>query len=965
MTSNGKKKKSIARRILKWTGISFLIILIALITIPIVFKDKIKQLVIDEANKTLTADLSLGEFDLTFISTFPNLSIKLYDTKIVGRNEFKGVELVNVKEFTAHVNLWDVMGGDQISINEIHLDQPKFDVRVLSNGKANYDITIPDTVPSKPQEPSNFKLSLKEYSINNAQIRYDDQPGNMFAELKNLTHVGKGDLSADVIDFETTTNIDELTYEMDGVSYLSKVKTEAIANILMEFTETTSKFTLKDNSFALNALHFSLDGFYEMLEKKDNMDLKMNAEKATFKDFLSLIPTFYQSGYESMIANGNLAFNAEIKGIMDDVNMPGWDFNLSVDKAKIKYADLPGSIDNIVIKANSKFVGGADLDKMTLDVPKFHADFVGNKLDATLKMRNPMTDPLIDSKILANVNLATLGKVIPMAEGESYNGKLDADIALNGRMSAIETENYEAFKATGTVLLSDMLYKSKDLPSDVSVKQMLLRFSPQNLSLEQLSAKMGKSDFQMAGKVDNYLGYVFRDELLKGNFTFNSSNLDLDELMGASTSSATTTSSTSSAPSATPEATATTSTEASEPFLIPNNVDFNLMTSIANLKYNGITIKNMTGGVKMKEEVATLDNLKMNAMGGTIILKGNYNTKEHTKPIVDFGYDLANIDIQELVSNFSTIETLAPIAKYSKGKISSQFDMKTAMNDKMEPIYNTLNGGGNLFSNSVIVSGFKPLQKIDEALKMNKLSTQTIKDLKAFFKFANGKITVTPFDVKLGKILTNVSGSTSFEQDIDYKLKMNIPKEEIPASMIKIVEDQIKKVNSLAPKLKLAELPNVIPVDVLVGGKVTDPKVTTNMKEALLAATGNLKDAGKALVNQAKDSVKTIINNKVNEVKEDLNAKKKQILEDAQKQADRVKAEAKNAADQVRKEGDKQAAQLMSEAGNNPLKKKAAEIAGKKIKDEAEKKASKIESEANNKADQIMSTAQNKADAVK
>ena len=952
MTSKGKKKKSITRRILKWTGISFLIILIALITIPIVFKDKIKQLVIDEANKTLTADLSFGEFDLTFMSTFPNLSIKLYDTKIVGRNEFKGVELVNVKEFTANVNLWDVIGGDQISINEIHLDQPKFDVRVLSNGKANYDITIPDTVPSKPQEPSNFKLSLKEYSITNAQIRYDDQPGNMFAEMKNLTHVGKGDLSADVIDFETTTNIDELTYEMDGVSYLSKVKTEAIANILMEFTEKTSKFTLKDNSFALNALHFSLDGFYEMLEKKDNMDLKMNAEKATFKDFLSLIPSFYQSGYESMIAKGNLAFNAEIKGIMDDVNMPGWDFNLSVDKAKIKYTDLPGSIDNIVIKANSKFVGGADLDKMTLDVSKFHADFVGNKLDATLKMRNPMTDPLIDSKILAKVNLATLGKVIPMAEGESYNGKLDADIILNGRMSAIETENYEAFKATGTLLLSDMLYKSKDLPSDVSVKQMLLRFSPQNLSLEQLSAKMGKSDFQMAGKVDNYLGYVFRDELLKGNFTFNSSNIDLDELMGAST---TTTSST----------TTTTSTEASEPFLIPNNVDFNLMTSIANIKYNGITIKNMTGGVKMKEEVATLDNLKMNAMGGTIILKGNYNTKEHTKPIVDFGYDLANIDIQELVTNFSTIETLAPIAKYSKGKISSQFDMKTAMNDKMEPIYNTLNGGGNLFSNSVTVSGFKPLQKIDEALKMNKLSTQTIKDLKAFFKFANGKITVTPFDVKLGKILTNVSGSTSFEQDIDYKLKMNIPKEEIPASMIKIVEDQIKKVNSLAPKLKLAELPNVIPVDVLVGGKVTDPKVTTNMKEALLAATGNLKDAGKALVNQAKDSVKTIINNKVNEVKEDFTAKKQQIMAQAQKEANQVKAEAKNAADQVRKEADKQAAQLVSDAGNNPIKKKAAEIAGKKIKDEAEKKASKIESEANNKTDQIMSAAQNKADAVK
>ena len=45
------------------------------------------------------------------------------------------------------------------------------------------------------------------------------------------------------------------------------------------------------------------------------------------------------------------------------------------------------------------------MDKMTLDVPKFHADFVGNTIDATLKMRNVMSDPFIDSKVLAKIDL--------------------------------------------------------------------------------------------------------------------------------------------------------------------------------------------------------------------------------------------------------------------------------------------------------------------------------------------------------------------------------------------------------------------------------------------------------------------------------------------------------------------------------------------------------------------------------
>jgi uncharacterized protein involved in outer membrane biogenesis len=71
MEKSQKKKKSLFKRILKWTGISFLLLLIALILIPIFFKDQLKQMVIDEVNKNLNAKLTIGDFDLTFISTFP------------------------------------------------------------------------------------------------------------------------------------------------------------------------------------------------------------------------------------------------------------------------------------------------------------------------------------------------------------------------------------------------------------------------------------------------------------------------------------------------------------------------------------------------------------------------------------------------------------------------------------------------------------------------------------------------------------------------------------------------------------------------------------------------------------------------------------------------------------------------------------------------------------------------------
>jgi hypothetical protein len=953
-----KKKKSWLKKILIGTGITFVLLIAAMILIPFFFKDKIKDLVIQEANKSLTATLEMGDFDLTWFSTFPNLTVQLIDTKITGKDDFEGVVLINAKNIKAQVKLWDVISGDQVAVQNISLVEPKIDVRILKDGRANYEIVKADSLktPEEVEEPSNFKLSLQKYSIVGGQIRYDDKAGDMFAEIINLNHEGKGDLTADIIDFETITTMDELTYTMGGIPYLSRVKTDAKIDLMMEFTEKTSKFTMKENTINLNSLKFAINGFYEMLEGYDNMDLSLDASKATFKDFLSLIPTFYQSGYESMVTKGNLALNGFVKGKMDDNNMPGWDFNLAVDNAQIKYPDMPGSINNIAVKAGSKFAGGTNMDLMTLDVPKFHADFVGNVIDATLKMRNPMTDPLIDSKILAKVDLATLGKVMPMAEGESYNGKLDADVTLNGRMSAIENENYEAFNAAGTIGLKDMIYKSADLSDPVDISTMLLRFSPQNLALEELDAKMGTSDFQLKGTIDNYLGYVFRDELLKGKFVFNSNNLDMDQLMGPTTEVPAT-------------ETMAATTESTEPLLIPGNIDFDLMTNITNLKYDGMDIKNVSGAVRMKEEVAYLDNLTMNTMGGQVGLKGNYNSTNPNQPKLDFAYDLKNIDIQQLASNFISIEKLAPIAKFAKGSFSSKFDMTTLLQPSLEPVYSSLTGAGDLFTNSVTVSGFKPLEKIADALKMNNLATQTISDLKTFFSFKDGKLNLQPFDVKLGKIMTNISGYSSFEQDIDYALLMNIPKDQIPGSMMKVAEDGIAKLNSLAPKLSLGGLPDFIPVKLKVIGTMTDPKVTTDFKEAIMKASGNVKESligkGKEIVGQAKDSAKAVVTKKVEEVREDLNAKKQAIMDDAKVQADKIRAEGKKQADATRASANSEIDKLMAEAGSNPLKKKAAELAGNKLKKEADEKAGRIESEANKRADQVMSTAQAKADAIK
>ena len=951
--------KKVFKKILKWTGITLLLLIILLILVPILFKDQIKEMVIDEVNHNLKAELSLEDFDLTFISTFPNMTVELHNAKLTGKNEFKGVELMKIEKLSAHVGFWSVVAGDKVEIDEIHVENPVFDVRVLENGLANYDIVKSEEEKTpEDQEPSNFELSLKEYSIKNGKVIYDDRASNMYMELDNLNHTGKGDLTAEVFDFETVTTMDKITYRMDGINYLTEVKTDATVNMLMEMKEKSSKFTLKDNKIKLNEVELSVDGFYEMLEGYDQMDLKLDASKTTFKNFLSLIPTFYHSGYEGMVSSGDIAINGFVKGKLDDVNLPGWDLGMKVTNGSIKYPDLPGKIKNIQVNAGSKFAGGENLDKLTVDVPKFHADFSKNTIDANLFMRTVMTDPNIKSKINAHVDLSTLKDFVPMAKGESYSGLLDADVDINGNLSALEDEDYEAFTAKGVLELSEMIYKSPDLPDEVDINHMKFTFSPQNLQMNELNAKMGKSDFQVDGTIDNYLAYAMggeEDTVLRGDFNFNSNYLDLDELMGIYPEEE--------AGSGTSEATAS-STE-TEPLLIPGDIDFKLASDIKKVRYNGIDVKNITGKVHMKDEIANLENLDMEAMGGRIGLTGSYNTQDHSTPKFDFGYKLKEIDIQQLAKNFITVEKLAPIVKFAHGKISSNFEMQTDLTPGLEPVLSSLSSLGDIRSTRLSVKGFKLLERIENKTHLSGISKQTFNNFKAKFTVHDGKVAVTPFDVKFGKINSTVAGYTSLDKDMHYTMKMQVPKEMIPASVIKEVEKGISAVNNLAPQIKVGELPNVIPVNVIAMGDPKNPKITTDLTEQLKKAAG---DQFKGLVDDiketVKDSITNIVNDQIDNVKEEIEKQKKAIMDQAQKQADAAKANAKKAADAVRKESNKQADEVIKAAGNNPIKKKLAEKAAEKIRKEGEEKAKKVEAEGNKKADDIMKKAQAKADGL-
>lgn len=960
MESNSKtphQKKSLVKRVLKWTGITFITLLVFLIALPIIFQKKIFQMVLSEANKNLMADVTIVDYDLTLISSFPNLILELKEVKISGRDEFEGIDLIDAGSIEAKLNLRSLF-SDEIKVERIRLKDANINVKITKDGKANYDITIPDSVKTVDEESSKFALNLKSYELNNVNFNYDDATDGTKVIVTQLNHKGSGDLTQDIVDFETTTNIEALTLISGGVPMFIGTKTDAIFNMLLETKANSTKITLKDNELKLNNFVTSYNGWVEMTDSYMDFDLNLDASKSTFASFLSLIPSVYRTGYESMITKGSFKLNGFLKGKMTETDLPGFLFELLVNDASFSYPDLPAGFKNIQIDVTAKRDAGSNLDNTTVDIKKFNLDFLENTIRADLFLSSIMSDPNMRSNVLAKIDLGTLEKVIPMLPGESYQGKIDADMKFAGRMSAIDQERYEDFQASGFMKLLDFKYASQDFSKPVVIHGADMEFSPKFIALKKADLEIGKSDLKLDGRIDNYMAYVFHDSLLKGTFNLNSNYMDLDELMGLSPSTET----------ATNEETPEPFEGADDVYLIPNNMDVKMSANIGKLNYDGMKFQNIKGTLGIKESVASLNNFQMGAFGGTMGLDGNYNTRDAKQPKIDLAYSMKDVDAKLLSNQFLTIEKLVPIMKHLDGKLNTNFSLSSSLTSNLDLVLESLTGLGDFSMKMVKVSGFEPLNRLSNELRMPQLSSQTLKDVAASFQVKDGKINLKPFNVKMDKIrVEKIQGWTALNQDINYTMTMFIPKEMIPNEIVKNIEQGLAKLGGVAQKLNITGLPAVIDVNVLVGGTVTKPEVKTDFRERIQNLAGNLKDQAKDLindkVNQVKDTVTKIVTDKIEEVKSDLLERKQKLIDDAQKQVDQVKATAKKQADVLRSEANKRADDLVA-AARNPIEKAAAERAARGIREEGEKNAKRIEDEANKRADQIMREARDRADKL-
>jgi len=870
-------------------------ILVVLMVLPFAFKGKITTVAKEKINGMLNAKVDFKDVNISFLRSFPNVSVKLEDLHVIGNDEFAKDTLVQSDNIDLVLNINSLFSDKGYELRRLQFNNTKIFAHVLPNGKANWSIMKEDSTKQAPDTSAmSFNMKLKDFVIKNADITYLDEAGKMKVVLKGLNHHTSGDLSADSSLLVTKTTLDTLNFWMGGVQYLSKANAELNADINANLNKKI--FKLSQNSSRLNAIDFSLNGWFQMLDNGYDMDLKLNAEKVDFKSIISMVPAIYSKNFDGVKAGGKVALSGFVKGKMVGDFYPAFDLKLSAVDGWFQYPSLPKSVQNINIEA-VVLNPGKTLDATVVDISKFAFKLAGNAFSAQMRLATPMSDPDFMLKAVGKIDLGQIKDIYPLEANTQLNGILDMNLDASGRMSYYEKNQYDKFKFSGMMNLTNMLVKMSSFPQDISISKANMVFNNRYVDLTTLQMKIGRNDLTITGKLENMVAYALSNKTLSGTLNLQSNYFNASDFM---------------TDDATKTQKATVDTAKMKLVVIPKNIEFRMQADFKKLVYSKMDFSNAKGVLVVSNGDMKIQNLGLQGFGGSVNANGLYSTSDPSKPYVNFDFALTDVTFSEVFKQVETFQKFAPVFEKASGKFSSKLSFNSLLQNDMMPNMASLIGNGSFSTKSIGLTNVPALTTLMSKLNHSESSSTTIKDLALNFDIKDGKVNTKPFDVTVGNVKMKIGGSTGLDKSIAYAGTVQMP-----------------------DNLNLGKFSTV---NLKVGGTFAKPKVEIDMASMLKTAVTEAKVKAVAEVNKKIDTAKPA------------------AIKAAQEQADKIRTEAKAMGDKLIEEARAQGDQLVAKAGN-PITKALAKKAAQKLVDEAQTKADDLNAKADAKGKELIQKA--------
>ena len=715
------------------------------------FKDRICQFVLSEVNSNLNVPIQVAEMDLSFWSSFPNLSVDLEHLYV--HESFEKAQKTDTLFYTDRLRLsfnpMDIYHG-KYHVKKISVDPGKLVIRYNAKGEANYNILKPSPSPSN----KDFKLTLKEIVLSSLEVVYKNEVSHqaLYANLKQSKIAG--DFSATKF---VAKSLGKLNLKRLKSGEITLVKNKNIAyDFAMNVDQTSGIFTIDKAELLVEKLPFSLLGKVT----PDSLYFHVQSKNIQLADLVNKLSLDAAKDVKTYKGKGKIDFNLNVNGALTATEPIAIKCEFKVENGSLTEPEYGVKIADIQLNGVYENTGslGEFLALRKVQFKTIGGPFSGNFL------LTEFDSPKLKAKANGLLNLRILHAIFHLPGVDRITGavQVKTDLSLSSNPTSGE---FVVERCNGQIDMKNVGLKLLDDKRNFKELNGHLFLRGNEAGIKNATLKIGTSDLKVNGVFGNIFPYINATGKLKTSVSLESKHLKIEDL--GSTSKA-------------------DKIENGSVFSLPNTIEGDLNLDIEKLSYGKHLFEQLRSKMNIHER--RLHFPQLSVVNANALINGSLvvEEKQAERFIISTHIESNNIRFKALFKEWDNFEQSVITDENINGKaaatvffrapfhlskgidfqgIEAKIDLKV-VNGHLKNVASFKDITESLKTKSgKLVLGKTNIDALEKKLK--DIDFETMENSIIIQK---GMIEIPKMTIRSTALDMDLSGRHSFDNDIDYRI---------------------------------------------------------------------------------------------------------------------------------------------------------------------------------------------------
>lgn len=738
------------KKISLWVLGIILLIAIQGVILIYIYEKEIKSAAIEKLNEQLNTPIKVGKVELSYFKHFPYISLSfpsviVYDSK-PGHKDV----LLSANEISLFFNVWDLYQG-KYNVKKLYIDAAYWTSAIDKSGKSNFEIFKENSLPPNPD--TKFNLNIEEIIIKNSSIMHIDYQSNFVYRGTISDLKAKGNFSSEAFELDIQTNMHVNALNYGNTSFIKNK--DITLNTSMFVGVHTSTYQFKQTTINVEKMKLQLDGSIAYAKHNKNINLKISGKDLDIQSFTSLLPTKYIQHFKDYKSAGNMYFESQITGSLEETKSPSIKIRTGFENATVVVNNEKvknQQVNNLYFDLQYNNNATTKLNDDVLNIGTFKAIYHDRPILGSIIITN-LDEPILDLFIDTKQSFVEIQKIWPVKNIDFKKGEIDIKLKIKALLSDIKKdENLKNIESEGTIIISNTTLTAGKYALPIEDINGNYNFQKSDLRINDMSFNVGSSDFNIRGFFRNLFSFILTEnEDLEIDATLISKKINVKELLSSGANS----------------------TE-EEPYRLKINprLTANIKLQVKEIQFLPFQAFDLQGGMLIKDQIINTDYLAFRSQKGLVFAKLNFNTKHKNRMPMNIDLDLNKVDASNMFREFQNFGIDILTDKNIRGSISSSMKINMLWDENLNSIHDAFYAKGSILIENGELLNFEPMLALGKYIDVNELKNLKFSNLENTIEIKNKMVYIPDMEIKSNALNLRLTGTHSFDNIIDYHLQM-------------------------------------------------------------------------------------------------------------------------------------------------------------------------------------------------